>query len=234
MHTPAANTTGDHPQPARPARRHTSRRALLGTGLATVLCLLAAGCGSSKTPTTSTSAGGNGTTTGAASTTQNKTQTIGKHANHVPRVEKVEITSPVVKPLGELPSQYTCAGKNISPPIQWHGIPKNTQELTLDIIKVEPENGKLIVAWALAAINPELQGIQAGQTPPGAVIGTNTEGKRSYSLCPAKGTNQKYVAVLIALPHTLNPKPGFDAANLRLQALHNAEYEGFLVFHAQG
>jgi phosphatidylethanolamine-binding protein (PEBP) family uncharacterized protein len=41
------------------------------------------------------------------------------------------LASPTIPPGGEIPSQYTCDGAGISPPLTWCGLPDETESLVL-------------------------------------------------------------------------------------------------------
>ena len=41
------------------------------------------------------------------------------------------LTSPAFQHLGPIPSQYTCEGQDISPPLSWDEVPEGTQSLVL-------------------------------------------------------------------------------------------------------
>ena len=41
------------------------------------------------------------------------------------------LASPAIPPGGEIPSQYTCDGAGISPPLTWCGLPDGTESLVL-------------------------------------------------------------------------------------------------------
>jgi phosphatidylethanolamine-binding protein (PEBP) family uncharacterized protein len=185
------------------------------------------GKSASGQPGAATNAGSTSTKTAAAQPTAHVAE-----SQSAPTVAKVEISSPVVVGEGALPSRYTCDGADISPPLHWQGIPPGTKELMLDILNLEPVNGELYFDWAVTGINPKSHGTKAGSPPPGAIVGTNSAGKQGYTLCPPRhGTKTAYLAVLFALPHHLHATPDFDAATLRRDAEHTAQYEGFLGFH---
>ncbi len=220
-HSPAAHPAcKDHP-PALP-QRHPLAASIIALALAALT-----GCGGSTAstkPSASASTPASSTHSPAASATKAPAK------SHVPTVEKVEISSPVIPGAGEVPSRYTCDGANISPPLRWKGIPPGTAELQLDLIKVAPVGKTLLYSWAVTGLSPTLHGIPAGKLPAGAVVGLNGNGQARYDLCPPKGTNEEYVYVLFALPHALHTQAAFNAVTQRTQAVHNANYEGFLVF----
>jgi phosphatidylethanolamine-binding protein (PEBP) family uncharacterized protein len=125
--------------------------------------------------------------------------------------------------------RYTCHGANSSPPLHWSGVPADTKELALFVMNTTPVGGKLFFDWAVAGLNPALAGLQAGKLPPGAVTGRNGYGHAGYSLCPPGSKRESYVFLLYALPASLSPKPGFNPATLRAQALHLSRHTGLLA-----
>ncbi len=129
--------------------------------------------------------------------------------------------------LGHLAPTYTCDGKDIWPALEWEGIPDGAAELVLFVMNLQPVEGKIFFDWALAGLDPALSEIQAGSLPSAAVVGTNSFGKRGYEICPP-GSGEAYMFALYALPHSLSPKKGFDAAQLREEILAQAGNVGLL------
>lgn len=203
-----------------------------------VAVMIFAGCGGSSKPsdpsasvTARTSSTTSPTTTTTTTTTPSKTTAAPSTEQHrVPTVEQVEISSPAFRPGAPAPVRYTCDGANTWPTLEIKGIPANTKELVLELIKEEPINGKLPVAWALAGLSPKLHRISSGKLPAGAIVGRNWYGHTKYNVCQPHKPKEIFVYVLLALPRPLHPKPGFEALAVRTEALHDAEYEGFLVF----
>jgi phosphatidylethanolamine-binding protein (PEBP) family uncharacterized protein len=136
-------------------------------------------------------------------------------------VADINLTSPSL-PLGSggpapLTATYTCDGKGEWPALSWSGVPAGSSELILYAMNVAPVAGKLFVDWAVAGLEPGLTGIEAGKLPKGAVVGTNSFGKRGYEICPEG--SEVFVFALYALPRSLSPAPGFDARELRKEIL---------------
>ncbi|WP_413291254.1 YbhB/YbcL family Raf kinase inhibitor-like protein [Bdellovibrio sp. HCB337] len=46
-------------------------------------------------------------------------------------ISEFVLSSPAFKPNTEIPSQYTCEGKDISPPLKWNGAPKGTKSFAI-------------------------------------------------------------------------------------------------------
>ncbi len=113
-----------------------------------------------------------------------------------------------------LPAEYTCDGKNTSPALTWQGVPEGTAELVLFAMNTQPVAGKLFFDWAVAGLSPDLEEIEAGKLPKGAVVGRNSFGKNGYEICP-EGSGESYVFLLFALPKKLSPSQGFEPLALR-------------------
>jgi phosphatidylethanolamine-binding protein (PEBP) family uncharacterized protein len=160
------------------------------SGVVLLLALALAGCGRSGATTATTSA-----------------------SDKPPAATVISFTSPVVH--GEsLPAQYTCDGKNIHPPLAWGTVPTDASELFLLVVGLTPTstagNYRASVEWAVAGINPGLHRLAAGQLPASAHVGTASDGKRAYSICPQKGVAEHYQFALYALPSTLKISPNFS------------------------
>jgi phosphatidylethanolamine-binding protein (PEBP) family uncharacterized protein len=112
---------------------------------------------------------------------------------------------------GAIPSEYTCAGKGISPPLEWQSVPKGAAALVLFVIDDNNSAKSGGQRWIVANIDPSSKGVAAGQTPAGGVVGTNTAGEASYSsICPEKGKTDTIEFVLYALKKKVNVSPGFQ------------------------
>jgi phosphatidylethanolamine-binding protein (PEBP) family uncharacterized protein len=113
-----------------------------------------------------------------------------------------------------LPAEYTCDGKGTSPALRWQGVPPGTVELVLFVMNVRPVAGELFFDWAVAGLGPELEEIEAGKLPKGAVVGRNSFGKTAYEICP-EGSGETYMFTLFALPKKLSSSQGFEPLALR-------------------
>lgn len=119
----------------------------------------------------------------------------------------------------ELPATYTCNGKDSWPSLKWRGVPPEAAELVLFVIGLQPVNEALFFNWALAGLDPSLEGIDTAQLPKGAILGKNSFGKDGYSICPPSGKAETYIFALYALPRSLSPSRGFDPTTLRKEIL---------------
>jgi phosphatidylethanolamine-binding protein (PEBP) family uncharacterized protein len=137
-------------------------------------------------------------------------------------------------PIAALPARYTCDGANTWPALTWSGVPPDTAELVLYAMNVQPVDGKLFVDWAVAGLDPNLGEIQSGKLPRGAVVGRNSFGQTSYSVCPT-GSSELYMFALYALPKSLSPTLGFEPHEFRKAVLQVSGNAGLLpLSYARG
>jgi Raf kinase inhibitor-like YbhB/YbcL family protein len=122
------------------------------------------------------------------------------------------LTSPAFKPGAPMPSQYTCEGKDISPPIAWEGVPPGTKSLALvldDPDAPDPKAPRRVwVHWVLYNIPPDTKGLAENADrsglPAGTVRGVTDFGKAEYGgPCPPIGRH-RYFHKLYALDTTLD------------------------------
>jgi phosphatidylethanolamine-binding protein (PEBP) family uncharacterized protein len=79
------------------------------------------------------------------------------------------LTSPVFSPGGAIPSEYLCDGADISPPLNWSGVPEGTQSLVLIVDDPDAPSG-------VSAIGPPSTSRPAR---PGSQQATARTGQRS-------------------------------------------------------
>ncbi len=128
-----------------------------------------------------------------------------------------------------LPAEYTCDGKGDWPELRWSGVPADSEELILLVLALEPVDEAFFFNWAVAGLEPSLEGIQSGKLPKGATVGRNGFGHDSYEICPAQDAAETYIFALYALPKALSPKQGFDPASLREQVLEISGNAGLMA-----
>jgi phosphatidylethanolamine-binding protein (PEBP) family uncharacterized protein len=148
-------------------------------------------------------------------------------------VASISLTSPALEPVSgsappRLPSIYTCDGKDSWPELRWQGVPQGTAELALFAMNLNPVGGKLFFDWAVAGLDPDLEGIEVGRLPRDAVMGRNSFGSIGYSICPTSG-GEIYFFALYALSKRLSPGKGFDPHVLREQALQASSDGGLMA-----
>lgn len=137
----------------------------------------------------------------------------------------LSITSTAFAPNGEIPSVYTCEGKNISPPLAWSGAPAQTRSLALVIDDPDAPDPAAPtttwVHWVLYDIPPAATGLPEGVAsnalPSGTHEGRNDWGRTGYGgPCPPIGRHRyfhKLYALDVVLPQLKHPdKSALEAA----------------------
>jgi hypothetical protein len=124
----------------------------------------------------------------------------------------IKVVSSAFQEGGMIPADYTCDGKNISPPLSWSGIPEKA--VTLALICDDPDAPVgTWVHWVLYNLPASVKELPAGVPPEerlasGAVQGKNDFRKVGYGgPCPPGGTHHYYFK-LYALDKALELKPG--------------------------
>jgi Raf kinase inhibitor-like YbhB/YbcL family protein len=110
----------------------------------------------------------------------------------------IQITSPAFEAGGTIPSKYTCDGADVSPPLNWSGVPDGAQSLAL-IVDDPDAPAKTWVHWVLHDLSPGIGGIEEGDFA-GGVQGRNDFGNVGYNgPCPPGSSSHRYFFKLYAL-----------------------------------
>src|SRR4051794_13201762 len=100
------------------------------------------------------------------------------------------LMSPAIPPGGPVPTEYTCDGTDISPPLVWSGVPAGTQSLAVVIADPDAPRGTFY-HWAAYDIPPGTTGLNPGfsRNPPlGVQQARNDFGMIGYrGPCPPPG-----------------------------------------------
>lgn len=125
-----------------------------------------------------------------------------------------ELTSPAFAPGQPIPAKYTCDGQDISPPLQWHDPPNDTQSFALIMDDPDAPAGDW-VHWLLFNLPADLRELaEKSALPQGSQTGKNSWGRFEYGgPCPPRGTH-RYFFKLYALNTTLDRAAGNSKAHL--------------------
>ena len=125
---------------------------------------------------------------------------------------QMSLTSPAFNEGEAIPVQYSCDGENVSPDLDWFGIPEGTVSLAFIMDDPDAPVGTLI-HWVLYNIPADMPGLQLGMTGVG-VDGTNSWGTTGYGgPCPPGGTHRYYFK-LYALDLSLDLEAGVNKEEL--------------------
>jgi Raf kinase inhibitor-like YbhB/YbcL family protein len=139
---------------------------------------------------------------------------------------------------GEIPAVYTCDGKDISPPLNWEGVPQGVKSLVLivdDPDAPDPAAPKMTwVHWVLYNLPPDSSGlpeaVSSRDLPAGTLEGLNDWQRTGYGgPCPPIGRH-RYFHKLYALDAVLadlgKPTKGEVERAMRAHVLASAELVG--------
>ncbi len=123
----------------------------------------------------------------------------------------LQLTSTVFNDGQEIPSLYTCEGRDISPPLSWAGVPSGARALALIVDDPDAPDPKAPmmtwVHWVLFNIPPDSVGLAEAIAPADLPIGTE-EGSNDWQRtgyggpCPPIGRH-RYFFKLYALDRVL-------------------------------
>ena len=125
----------------------------------------------------------------------------------------IQVSSSAFTEGSTIPKKYTCDGENVSPALEWSGIPRGTKSLAL-IVDDPDAPGSTFVHWVLYDIPAETTGLPEG------VTGAGTQGKSSFGKtgyggpCPPKGPAHRYFFKLYGLDTTLGLQGGATKADV--------------------
>ena len=114
----------------------------------------------------------------------------------------MKLTSPAFTNNSQIPSEYTCDGADLSPPLSISEVPSNTKSLVLIMDDPDAPVGTWD-HWVAFNIPPSTKQIAKG-TEPEDIGGKNSWGRTGYGgPCPPSGTH-RYFFKLYALDAVLN------------------------------
>ncbi len=125
---------------------------------------------------------------------------------------ELKLTSSAFKDGEMIPPKYTCDGENISPPLNWSGIPEGTKSLALINDDPDAPVGDW-VHWIVFNIPPNTKELKESASnkkllPKGAIEGLNDWNRIGYGgPCPPSGIH-RYFFKLYALDCELSLKQG--------------------------
>ena len=139
---------------------------------------------------------------------------IGEKANIV---IPMMVRSPSFKQEGAIPARYTCDDQNVSPPLEWAGVPTDTKSLALIVDDPGTQNSDAPrmawVHWVIYNIPSDSHGMPesavAEPIQPGTLLGLNDWHHTGYEgPCPTTGKSSyffKLYALDTLLPDLKRP-----------------------------
>ncbi len=170
---------------------------------------------SSSNPSKSSSSGSTKASSKSSSGSSSGESNVSSASNATgevyPSSNSLSLTSSAFERNGEIPTQYTCDGAGISPPLQWSNLPAKAAALMLFIIDDSSTGPASGIRWVVGDINPSSKGVAAGATPEGGIVGSDSQGHAGYGgICPQPGKTSTIEFVMYALSKPIPLTPGFQ------------------------
>lgn len=130
----------------------------------------------------------------------------------------LQVTSSAFSEGSSIPTQYTCDGKDVSPPLSWTGLPAATKSVALVCDDPDAPAG-VWVHWVVYNLPLSSSGLPEGVPPRDEITGGGLQGKNDFRKtgyggpCPPGGTH-RYVFTLYALDSDVKLPAGATKAQL--------------------
>lgn len=110
----------------------------------------------------------------------------------------IHVSSPAFTDAAPIPPEFTCQGRDISPPLRIARVPRSAR--TLDIVMRDRNAaGGNFIHWELTGVPASTRSLSAGSTPSGAQAARNSFGTSGYrGPCPPAGSEHHYVITVTA------------------------------------
>ena len=131
-------------------------------------------------------------------------------------MDTIQLRSPAFSDHAPIPARFAKEGEDLSPPLEWSGVPDTAVELAL-LCEDPDAPGGTFVHWVLAGVDPSLSGLAEGELPQGAVEGGNDYGGTGYGgpRPPVGDPAHRYFFRLYAVGEPLGVSPGASADDVR-------------------
>jgi Raf kinase inhibitor-like YbhB/YbcL family protein len=126
---------------------------------------------------------------------------------------KLSLSSSAFKDGQPIPNEYTCDGKNISPPLTWKGAPADTQSFVLIVDDPDSPTG-VWTHWMVFNLGADVSELREDFTKNPGASSSAKQGMNSFKNvgyggpCPPAGKLHRYYFKIYALDTTLNLKTG--------------------------
>ena len=131
----------------------------------------------------------------------------------------IKVTSSAFDNGGKIPSEYTCEGKSVAPPLSWSSVPANTKSIAVLVEDPDAPGGTFdhFVAFNLPPDRKSLPTEAVRSIAPGSALMTarNSSGTIGFMpICPSSGRHH-YRFEVLALDTTLDLRSAADAKTVR-------------------
>lgn len=117
---------------------------------------------------------------------------------------QIEVSSPDFEDNGFIPRRHGRDGENVSPALEWDGVPAGARELLLLCEDPDAPSGTFL-HWLVTGIEPTATRVDESETPPGGHEWPNGFGETGWGgPAPPPGNAHHYVFSVCALSEPLD------------------------------
>jgi Raf kinase inhibitor-like YbhB/YbcL family protein len=129
-----------------------------------------------------------------------------------------------------MPERFSYDRDNVSPPLEWRGVPEGTTELALLCEDPDAPNGTF-VHWLVTHIAPDAGGVDENGTPTAGTPGRNGFGEQGWSgpRPPVGDEPHRYFFRLYSFDHTPSVEADVPPQDLHARLAEEATATGTLV-----
>ena len=135
---------------------------------------------------------------------------------HAGDVAALNVTSTAFADGGTIPSEYTCEGSGVSPPIFWSAVPPDTKSISVIIDDPDAPQGTFehLALFNLPPSEPSLPSLDAAAAGTQGMLARNSNGAAGFAaICPPSGRH-RYRFKVLALDTTIAQPPGASFADV--------------------
>jgi len=132
--------------------------------------------------------------------TQSQNSNTKANANNEGSNMQIKLWSTVFQDNGLIPSKYTCDDANVSPPLEWSGLPATTKSIAL-IVDDPDAPAKTWVHWVAFDIPNSARSLPEAVKPSETIPGGGKQGKNDFGRlgyggpCPPSGTHRYFFKI---------------------------------------
>lgn len=98
----------------------------------------------------------------------------------------LQLSSGAFDPEGDIPVQYSCQGANLSPPLEWSGVPEGTQSLAL-VVDDPDSQPPGFVHWVIYNVPAAATGLPEGVPAQATLPDGTCQGANDFALFAREG-----------------------------------------------
>ena len=123
------------------------------------------------------------------------------------RAKTLSVTSSAFGANEAIPSEYTCDGTGLAPPLSWSGVPSDAKSIAIVVEDSDAPKGTF-AHWVVANIPPNQTSLSDNTSlPDEAVVANNDQGAAGYmGPCPPSGTHHYHFRVYALDKKLAQPK----------------------------